>query len=224
MASIYDSEKGSSTIIVGGVKMTLDAYKQKIKDGKNASKPKQKKKIVQKEISAVVQEIENMLKDMTTLKSIQVYKNHAYRSWGTIANEILAYRGIRKPMAAYCVKYGELNTLLCEIKEMAKRNESAAYQYIDKMAWKLDDMRINIIEMAKAVNESGVCQRFKDHEAINGKGRQLGLGTVIQKAVKAMDNIDKAIKRLKEIADDGVDVFNYSSHLSYRQRMKMRLS
>ena len=123
MASIYDSEKGSATILVGGVRMTLEAYKKQLKEKNSASKAKKHKKAEKKDIGVVAQEIEGMLKEMTSLKSIQVYKNHAYRSWGTIANEILAYRGISRPMAMYCVKFGELNTLLNDIQKMAKRNE-----------------------------------------------------------------------------------------------------
>lgn len=224
MSSIYDSEKGSATIVVGGVRMTLEAYKKQLKEKNSGGNAKKHKKAEKKDIGIVAQEIEGMLKEMTSLKSIQVYKNHAYRSWGTIANEILAYRGISRPMAMYCVKFGELNTLLNDIQKMAKRNEKSVYQYIDKMAWKLDDMRLNIIDMTKAVNESGVCQRFKDHEAINGKGRQLGLQTIILKALKSMDSIDKAIKRLREIADDGINALDYERHLSFNQRVKMRLN
>jgi hypothetical protein len=216
-----------NTIIINGVKMTMKEYKayRKEKEAeKNPKKSVKRKKAVVKEISAVALQIESMLKQMSVLKSVQVYRNHAYRSWGTIANEILSYYGIRKPMAEYCVRFGELNTLLTDIQKMAKRNEKAAYQYVDKMAWKLDDMRLNIIDMTKAVNESGVCQRFKDHEAINGKGRQLGLQTIILKALKSMDSIDKAIKRLREIADDGINALDYERHLSFNQRVKMRLN
>lgn len=221
MASMYDDCKKSSTIIiVNGVKMTLGDYKA----SKTPKTKKAKKKSEPKELGVVASEIESMLKSMTALKSIQVYKNHAYRSWGTIANEILAYRGISKPMSIYCVKYRELLDLLEEVQKIAKRNEGAVFQYIDKMAWKLDDMRININDMIKAINESGVCQRFKDHEAINGEGRQLGLGTITIKALRTMQNIDNTIKRLKEIADYGVDAMDYGNHLSYKGRMRMRLN
>lgn len=211
------------TIIVNGVKMTMKEYKayRKEKEGKKTPKKtaKQKDKAV-KEISAVAIEIENMLKQMSTLKSIQVYKNHAYRSWGTIANEILAYHKIRKPMSEYCVRFGELNTLLEDIQKMAKRNEKAAYQYVEKMAWKLDDMRTNILEMMKAVEESEVCKRFKNHEAINGKGRQLGLGTIIDKCLNTIGQVETTIDELKKIADNGTDPFHYGDHMSARTRAR----
>lgn len=211
------------TIIINGVKMTMKEYKayRKAKEAEKTPKKviKPQKKTV-KEISAVAIQIESMLKQMTVLKSVQVYRNHAYRSWGTIANEILSYYGIRKPMAEYCVRFGELNTLLTDIQKMAKRNEKAAYQYVDKMAWKLDDMKTNIIDMMKAVEESEVCNRFKNHEAINGKGRQLGLGTIIDKCLNTIGQVENTIEELKKIADNGTDPFHYGEHMSPRTRAR----
>lgn len=207
------------TIIVNGVKMTLREYKALRKSKETVKKPTKRKNTV-KEISAVAIEVENMLKQMSTLKSVQVYKNHAYRSWGTIANEILSYYGIRKPMAEYCVRFGELNALLGDIQKMAKRNEKAAYQYVDKMAWKLDDMKTNIIDMMKAVEESEVCKRFKNHEAINGKGRQLGLGTIIDKCLNTIGQVENTIEELKKIADNGTDPFHYGDHMSPRAKAR----
>jgi hypothetical protein len=211
------------TIIVNGVKMTMKEYKayRKEKEAeKNPKKSVKRKKAVVKEISAVALQIESMLKQMSVLKSVQVYRNHAYRSWGTIANEILSYYGIRKPMAEYCVRFGELNALLTDIQKMAKRNEKAAYQYVDKMAWKLDDMKTNIIDMMKAVNESEVCIRFKNHEAINGKGRQLGLGTIIDKCLNTIGQVENTIEELKKIADNGTDPFSVGDHMSPRTRAR----
>ena len=207
------------TIIVNGVKMTLREYKALRKSKETVKKPTKRKNTV-KEISAVAIEVENMLKQMGTLKSVQVYKTHAYRSWGTIANEILSYYGIRKPMAEYCVRFGELNALLADIQKMAKRNEKAAYQYVDKMAWKLDDMKTNIIDMMKAVEESEVCKRFKNHEAINGKGRQLGLGTIIDKCLNTIGQVENTIEELKKIADNGTDPFSVGDHMSPRTRAR----
>jgi hypothetical protein len=225
MARVSENEY----IVVDGVKMTIKqwkamvAEKQKERKGKKRflkaeKKPKKEEKV--KEIDAIALEIESMLKQMGTLKSVQVYRTHAYRSWGTIANEILSYHGIRKPMTAYCVKFGELYELLTEIQKMAKNNEKAAYQYVEKMAWKLDDMKLNITDMMKAVNESEVCIRFKNHEAINGKGRQLGLGTIVTKCYKTIGQIESTINDLKRIADNGTDPFHYRDHMSPRTRAR----
>ena len=215
-------------IIVDGVKMTIKewkisvAEKQKTRRGKKRFldlKPKKTEK-KEKEISLIAEQIEKMLKPMITLKSVQVYKNHAYRSWGTIANEILAHRAISKPMSEYCVKLGELNKLIKDIQEMAKKNEKAAYQYVEKIAWKLEDMKQNIVEIIKGVEASGVCERFKGHEAIYGKGRQLGLQTVVRKCLKTISEVEDVIGTLQKIADEGVDPFKYGEHMTPKQRAR----
>jgi len=219
-----------NTIIeVNGEKMTIKewkasvAAKQKERRGKkrflDLSKPKKVEK-KEKEISLIAEEVEKMLKPMIILKSIQVYKNHAYRSWGTIANEILAHDGIRKPMTEYCVRLGELNTLVSDIQTMAKRNEKAVYQYVEKVAWKLDDMKQNIVSIIKGVEKSGVCERFKNHEAIYGEGRQLGLQTVVTKCLKSIGEIETIIESLKNIADNGVDIFSAGEHMSIKERAR----
>lgn len=221
--------KENEYIIVNGEKMTIKqwkeqvAAKQKERRGKkrflDLSKPKKAERKV-KEIGIIAEEIEKMIKPMTALKSVQVFRNHAYRSWGTIANEILSHKGIRKPMAEYCVKYGELNSLLNDIQEMAKNNEKSAYQYVEKMVWKLDDMKHNIIDIIKATETSGVCERFKDHEAIYGKGRQLGLQTVVTKALKTIGELENTMKNLQKIADNGTNPFNYGDHMSIKAKAR----
>lgn len=216
-------------IISNGEKMTVKEWKeriiakQKTRRGKKRFldlKPKKTEK-KEKEISLIASEIEKMLKPMITLKSVQVYKNHAYRSWGTIANEILAHKGISKPMAEYCVRLGELNKLIEDIQEMAKKNEKSAYQYIEKMAWKLDDMKQDILNIINGVENSGVCERFKDHEAIYGEGRQLGLRTVVMKSLNTIGELEGVIARLKEIADNGVDPFKYGEHMTAKSRARV---
>lgn len=216
-------------IISNGERITVKEWKeriiakQKTRRGKKRFldlKPKKTEK-KEKEISLIASEIEKMLKPMITLKSVQVYKNHAYRSWGTIANEILAHKGISKPMAEYCVRLGELNKLIEDIQEMAKKNEKAAYQYIEKMAWKLDDMKQDILNIINGVENSGVCERFKDHEAIYGEGRQLGLRTVVMKSLNTIGELEGVIARLKEIADNGVDPFKYGEHMTAKSRARV---
>lgn len=221
--------KVTEYIIVNGERKTIEQWKEEVKAkqkerrGKkrflDLSKPKKQKKET-KEIGVIAEEIEKLLKPIITLKSIQVYKNHAYRSWGKIANEILSHKGISKAMSAYCVKFGELNKLVEDIQMMAKGNEKAAYQYVDKIAWKLDDMKRDIVEIIKATEESGVCERYKGHEAIYGEGRQLGLQTVITKSLATISEVEEVIATLQDIADKGTDPFSYGNHMSAKSRAR----
>lgn len=223
MAKVSENE----TIIVNGEKMTIKAWKQMVAEKQKERRGKKRflkvekpKKAVKekKEIGAMAEEIEKLVKPMTTLKSVQVYRNHAYRSWGSIANEIFSHSGIRKPMASYCVNFNELNTLISDVQSMAKKNEKAAFQFVEKIAWKLEDMKTNIKEMMDGVSKSGVCERFKNHEAIYGKGRQLGLQTIIVKCLKTIGDIEDVVKALNKMVDDGVDPFSYGNHMSLKAR------
>lgn len=220
---------GNEYIVVNGERMTIKewksmvAEKQKTRRGKkrflDLSKPKKEKK-EENGINVIAEEIEKLIKAMTVLKSVQVYKNHAYRSWGTIANEILMHKGISRPMSSYCVRFGEFNKLIEDIQGMSKNNEKDIFQYLDKAAWKLDDMKNDILSMINGVEESGVCERFKGHEAIYGEGRQLGLSTVVKKCLNGISDIEHIISTLKKYADEGVDPFSYGEHMSLKARAR----
>lgn len=227
MAKKNDNE----IIIVNGEKMTIKAWKemvaekQKTRRGKKRFLKATKKKAMPKKkettkISEMSKEIEKLITEISVLKSVEVYKHHAYRSWGTIANQILGFEEISTPMTSYCVNFNEFNKLVNEIKKIAEKNEKAVYQYVEKLAWKMEDMKQDIIAIMDAVKESGVCSQFKNHEAINGKGRQLGLGTVITKCYKAIPKIDDTIEHLKKTANEGIDILDYEKVLSFSERKR----
>lgn len=230
MANGISSMDSSNTVKVGDKVMTLKEFKEWAKQKQNerleaqGKKPKEekkrKKKAEVKEISAVAMEIEKMVKPITTLKSFSAYYDHAYRQWGTIANEILQHRKIRPHFVHYRVCVSELDGLISEIEKMAKRNEKAAYQYVDKIVWKLDDIKTHITNIMKGATESGFLEAYKKHECINGKGRRLGLQTLMNKSFKAISQLEDTIGTLKKIADDGTDPFAVGTHMSAKTRAR----
>ena len=225
MASGYTSmssmERETCKITVNGKSYTMAEYKKMLKEKKEAEgkKTKKRKKVV-KEISAVAMEIEKMLKPITTLKSLSAYYDHAYRQWGTIANEILEHHKIRPHFVRYRVNVSELSSLVEEVQKMAKRNEKAAYQYVEKIAWKLEDIKIHIQNIIKGAVESGFMEAYKHEECINGKGRRLGLQTLANKSLKAVSQLEDVIGTLKKIADNGTDPFEVGTHMSAKTRAR----
>ena len=161
-----------------------------------------------------------MLKPITTLKSLSAYYDHAYRQWGTIANEILEHHKIRPHFVHYRVNVSELSSLVEEVQKMAKRNEKAAYQYVEKIAWKLEDIKEHITNLMNGAVESGLMELYKNEECINGKGRRLGLQTLAGKTFKAISQLEDAIGTLKKIADEGTDPFSVGDHMSARTRAR----
>ena len=219
----------NSFIVVNGEKMTIKAWKQMVADkqkdrrGKKRflknDKPKKVEKKV-KEISIVAAEVEKMMKPITALKSFAAYYDHAYRQWGTIANNILQHRKIRPHFVFYRVSVGELERLIEDIEKMAKGNEKAAYQYVEKTAWKLEDIKTHIQNIIKGAVESGYMEAYKHEECINGKGRRLGLQTLANKSLKAISQLEDVIGTLKKIADNGTDPFEVGTHMSAKTRAR----
>ena len=193
MANGISSMESSNTVKVGDKVMTLKEFKEWVKQKQNerleaqGKKPKEekkrKKKAEVKEISAVAMEIEKMVKPITTLKSFSAYYDHAYRQWGTIANEILQHRKIRPHFVHYRVCVSELESLI-------------------------------------SATESGFLEAYKKHECINGKGRRLGLQTLMNKSFKAISQLEDTIGTLKKIADDGTDPFAVGTHMSAKTRAR----
>lgn len=225
MAKVSENE----FIIVNGEKMTIKDWKKMVADkqkerrGKkrfmNLSKPKKEKK-EEKEISIVATEIAKMMKPITTLKSFVAYYDHAYRQWGTIANNILQHRKIRPHFVFYRVSVGELERLISDIEKMAKRNEKAAYQYVEKTAWKLEDIKEHITNIMNGARESGYLDAYKHEECINGKGKRLGLQTLMNKSLKAISQLEDVIGTLKHIAEEGTDPFAVGDHMTPKTRAR----
>jgi hypothetical protein len=219
----------NSFIVVNGEKMTIKAWKQMVADkqkdrrGKKRflknDKPKKVEK-KEKEISIVAAEVEKMMKPITALKSFAAYYDHAYRQWGTIANNILQHRKIRPHFVFYRVSVGELERLIEDIEKMAKGNEKAAYQYVEKTAWKLEDIKTHIQNIIKGAVESGYMEAYKHEECINGKGRRLGLQTLANKSLKAISQLEDVIGTLKKIADNGTDPFEVGTHMTAKSRAR----
>jgi hypothetical protein len=219
----------NSFIVVNGEKMTIKAWKQMVADkqkdrrGKKRflknDKPKKVEK-KEKEISIVAAEVEKMMKPITALKSFAAYYDHAYRQWGTIANNILQHRKIRPHFVFYRVSVGELERLIEDIEKMAKGNEKAAYEYVEKTAWKLEDIKTHIQNIIKGAVESGYMEAYKHEECINGKGRRLGLQTLANKSLKAISQLEDVIGTLKKIADNGTDPFEVGTHMSAKTRAR----
>ena len=216
-------EKETCKIIVNGVTYTMAQYKKMQKDAAKASAKKSKKRKAKKEVkevSAISQEIDTIINNMTTLKSFSAFYDHAYKQWGTIANTILGHRKIKTPFIRYRALIRELNGIINDIKKCAKRNESAVFQYVEKLSWKLEDIKTELNNVTNGANESGLMFEHRNHECINGKGKRLGLRVLTTKSYKALVQIEEAIERLNKIAEDGVNPFNYGEHMSFKSRAR----
>lgn len=231
MANIYDGERENSLIVVNGVKMTLTEYRKRQRAANASARAKERKKPVQRqprdadmrEIVCVSDTISRMLRPMTILKSFSAYYDNAYKQWGTISRDILQNRKIRPHFVHYRAAMRELDELLAEVQKCARRNEKAAYQFVERISWKLEDISELIGKIMKGAHDSGVLEIYGQHEAINGKGRRLGLQTLVCKAHKAIQQLRDITDECRKIADEGVEAFDEIAHLSMHSRSRLKV-
>ena len=218
--NIYET---TSYIIIGGKKMTMQEYR-KYKKEKDAiiqsklSKKKQReinkakreaKKKRETEITVLPKLIKSMVKNAGPIKSLAAYYDNSYRQWGTVANLVLKLPEIDEPFRLFRVDAYQIVDAIKEISEVAKGNEKAVFHYVQKLSWKLDNIRTKMKLLYSGVVSSGVLEQFKDKECVNGEGRRLGLRILMTRTFKSLDTIEKAIAELNQIAKNGLDAFEY---------------
>lgn len=197
-------------IYINGVRMNYAEYKKQLKAKEKAKKDEKKAKQAQALIRQLPPYIDSMIKHIKVLKSLAAYYDNGYRQWGAIARDIINNPFIKSSFLKYRMRTREMNAILEDIRKIGGKNEKNVFQYIEKLSYKIDDMRTEIYSLTRGVNDSRVCEFHKDKECINGNGRRLGLQVLMFKALHSMSKIDELIKELNQIASDGLDAMDYN--------------
>ena len=185
----------SETIVVNGQVMLLKEYRA-MKMGKNPSKPKRARKT---EINIVGEYMDDILKGARLMDSLAAYYDNGYRQWGNICKELLEIDEIRKPFIKFRIKERETRETIDMVEKKSRRNSKAVYDYLEKLGYDLDDISTIMDKLANGVIESGVIDRLQGHECINGKGRRLGLQTLISRTNKCIKNLQFICKEIERI-------------------------
>ena len=195
-------------IEVNGVKMLAKAYKKQ-KRAELGITPK-KRKHIPTDIQLLDSDIKAMLRNVRLIKSLSAYYDNAYRQWGRVAKDIINYAPINAPFVAYRNRVREMNKTLQDIEQISAKSEKAVFQYIRKLSYQLDDIRETMDKLFTNIGKSGLIQRHKDHECINGEGKRLGLRVLMGRSWSAMREMNIIIKRCQNISDEGLDAFDYT--------------
>lgn len=198
----------SNMIKVGDKFITVREYKAL----KNKALKKKKAKKTYTSITILPSEIKAMMRNVRVLKSLVAYHEHGYRQWGRIANLLMGLSEIKSPFNKVVIGTKQAIRIIEKINAIAKENDKDVFQYVKKLSWKLEDVNSELELLVKGVRSSGVISQFGDHECINGTGRRLGLQTLTQRSIKAIDELYGICNRLDDIEKKGVDVFEYHSN------------
>ena len=207
--SYIESLYQSKTMKVGDKVVDVKEYK---KQQRAAMKKKRKNKKVVTSITILPSEIKVMMRNVRVLKSLIAYHEHGYRQWGTIATMLMGLREIKQPFNNVVVNTKQAIRLIDKINKIAKDNDRDVFQYVKKLSWKLDDVKMELDTLVKGISSSGVMHQFKDHECINGTGKRLGLQILTQRGYKAIDELSVICSKLDNIEEKGVDIFEYHTN------------
>lgn len=198
---------GLITITINGESVTMTEKEWK----KQHRKPKKTtNKIVNpKTIKQIPIEVKNLMKSVKVLKSLCAYKEHGYKQWGRIANDIMAMRGIKVPFEQVTIKTKQAERLIKKIDTIAKKNDYDVFQFVNQLQLRLEELTSQLNLLVCGINNSHVTKVYKDHECINGEGKRLGLRILCLRSSKAIDELEVICQRLWDMQEKGVDVFEY---------------
>lgn len=198
---------GLITITINGESVTMTEKEWK----KQHRKPKKTtNKIVNpKTIKQIPIEVKNLMKQVKVLKSLVAYKENGYKQWGTIANTIMNMRGVKMPFEQVVIKTKQAERLIKKIDTIAKKNDYDVFQYVNQLQLRLEELTSQLNLLVSGINNSHVTKVYKNHEAISGEGKRLGLRILCLRSAKAVDELEIICQRLWDIQEKGVDVFEY---------------
>lgn len=131
--------------------------------------------------------------------SIISYRTHAYRQWGTIANEVLD--DVRVGNAIFRVVAA--NKAIEERKaEIAKAQGKDIFQLIELLGYQVDDLADACQRLGIAIGNSAICSKYKKHECVSGSkdGKRLGLIQLQRKTMQTINGLDQTMAELKMVA------------------------
>lgn len=214
--SIYDFDKAEQTMTINGVTMLVSEYNKQ--RAANRRKKRRQKRI--NEIKLLPNEIKVLMRGAKVMRSLSAYYDWSYKQWGNIAKTILHCREIDTPFLHYRIHSRECNAIIEDIKTIGDKGEKNIFQFIQKLSYKMDDIRNDLALLYNGVKESGVCRQFKDHESINGNGKRLGLKILMDRVYNTLSDIDGIVERLNTLSE-GVDILNIEDTMTLKERNKL---
>lgn len=209
---IFRNEQGACTIIVNGKRMTMDEYMASIKAKKAEKTAKREKSFIQE----LPPYIKTLVKNIKVLKSLSAFYDNGYRQWGRVAREIINNPLIEGSFASFRLSVNEIASVVNDIENIGKKNEKDVFAYLEKLSYKIDNTQKHMNNLCHGVNESRVCEFFKDKEVINGVGRRLGLQELMFRSLHSMTEIDKVKTELLRLRKKGLSAFEYNTDTAKR--------
>lgn len=208
----YSFDYQPQTIIVNGVTMTMAEYNKKVRALKKA---KRKKKELS-EIQLLPTDIKTLMRNVKVFKSLVAFYNNGYKQWGTIHRQVLNIDDMGGKFILVKSSILEINSIIEEICSIAKKREKSVYAYVQKLSYKMNDVKTRLQALYDVVIGTNIINSpFANHEIINGTGRRLGLKILMYKTSDAINEIDAIINRLNDMSTIPDSIYDNSKLMGY---------
>lgn len=214
MASFNDFDRmmrNESKVIYKGVEMTIKQRDALIRKEKRLSGIQSRNSKV---IPLLAPRVVILAKGFKLAKTTEAYYHNGYRQWGNIWKTIAQNPLIEPHFISFISAYYDANKALKMIENIAKKNDKDIFQYIEKLAYKIDDMASSISKISDSVIEAGIYANptYNGKECVYGDGRRLGIRTLCSRVSENMAYAKKAVTELLSMVTDGIDVMEYDAN------------
>ena len=192
----------SGCTMYNGVLMT----KKQIADlKKSTNKPKTKRAMhYTNEYSTIAAVTVKAVEHCSCIRQFQSYYDHGHRAWGKAFNAIVnEHKCIRCNFVSLRSLTYKINRQVSIIDNSGKKGLKETQYNILKLSWILDDYLVKINHLVNEIIASHVMDLYKDHEAINGVGKRLGLKILVERSSKSIQDLTELINSLQILSKDG---------------------
>lgn len=166
--------------------------------------------------------IEKLIKSAAPLESLYTFKEHAYRSYGNIAREIM--QPFAEEYRLFSIAYRKIRESLAKIKKYGKANEYETYDEARKLTYNIEEMQIALVQLCDAVKarRKEIKRQYGETAIYNGRAdkqnpnikKELGfVDQLFSKSAKIIDttisNLQSAAEEIASIADKGRNPLSY---------------
>lgn len=215
--SIYSASlNASNTINVNGVTMTVKEYNKLKKERMSARKTAKKKKAEVSEIKLLPEDVKALLKGVKVFRSLVSFYTHGKKTFGRVYTELMRLNDMGTKFACFRLVATEIDNIVKEIETISKNGEKAAYAYVEKLSYKMNDAHERLQALYDAVMGSNILNSpYVNHEIISGEGRRLGLRILMRRTLEASWEIDNIIAKLKQMSEIPSDIYDNSRVMSF---------
>ena len=135
----------------------------------------------------VAEYVKSGLKHMKNVKSVFVWKNQGYKSFGAIARDIVESEPLASPYNNFSSKYRKASGKWDNVVKYSKRNSKEAYNCLLEFLWAYEDTMEALDRLIMVIDKWGMHKNpYTTQKCFTSTGRKMGLREVMKRAYSAI--------------------------------------